>query len=500
MRTLPLPALATVLALPVVGTLAGVDPFSTVGSAPVLDTVLGSGLAAATLTCCWLGHGLREGQALSLVVIGWALWALRFQAWAPAEVVALASAAGVLVVLGSALALGRWRRSVVLVAAAALLIHVLAYQPFSQPGCGSVCIETWAPLADRWGAREALGVAIGLEWLILLAVLGRPPSRRVLPLGLAAVAAAAADSDSWWRWPQIETSVMEDRLRTAAVAGLAVWLGATIIRRMLARRSVHDLVQALSAHEDFPGVAFAVPGTSRWVGLDGQPVLPAATAVQLPGPDGRASVSIPRSWRAVGSLSPVDRFLLDSARLAVVARARLDDLRASQQRIVAAADAERRRVERDLHDGVQQQLVGASLLLASRQDPGLAGAERKVREAAAALRDISHGALLAVLGSDGLQAALEDLIVGTETELVGADIPWLDASVERAAYDVVAAAVRTTHQPLTVRLEVRDGRFSVVCNPSPGLPGQMVVDRVAATGGCLEADAATLKAHWPCES
>lgn len=492
--------MATFSTLPVVATLAGVDPFGTVGPTPVLDTALGCGLALALLACCWLGLSLREGQALSLVVIGWALWALRFQTWAPAEVVALASAAGVLVVLGSALALGRLRRGVMVLGAAALLVHVLAYQPFSQPGCGSVCVETWAPLAGLWGAKTALGIAVGLEWLVLLAILVGPFSPWVLLLGLTTLAAVAADSSSWWRWPTLESTIAEDRLRTAAVVVLAVCLGATIVRRMLARRAVHDLVQALSAREDFPGVAFAVPGAGRWVAVDGRRVLPPSAGLRLPGPDGHAAVSVPRSWRAEDSLSPVDRFLLDSARLTVVARARLADLRASQQRIVAAADAERRRVERDLHDGIQQQLVGARLLLASREDPGVAGAERKVGEAAAALRNISHGALLSVLVTDGLQAALEDLVVGTDTQLVGADLPPLDASVERAAYDVVAGAVRTTRQPFTVRLEVRDRRFSVICDPSPGLPEQMVLDRVAATGGRVQEEGATMKAQWPCES
>lgn len=499
MRTLLLPGLATVLALPAVGTFAAVDPFDAVDPHPLLDGALGVGLVVTMLVCCWLGAGLREGQALSIAVVGWELWALRFQSWASAEIVALASAAGVLVVVGAAFAVGRRHWGVVALGSAALLTHLLGYQPFSQPWCGMVCVETWAPMAEWWGPGEALGISVGLEWLVVLVVVGSLESWRALPCAVAAVAAAAADTIPWWRWSQAEASAVEDRLRTAAVVGLGVWLGWTIIQRMVARGATQDLVRQLTAVESFPGVAFAVPGSPRWVDHDGQPCVPAEGAVELPGPDGRPSVSVPESWRAADSLSPVDMFVLDSARLAVVARTRMDDLRASQQRIVAAADSERRRIERDLHDGVQQQLVGASLHLAARGDPATETAERQIRETAAALRDISHGSLLAVLGSEGLLAALEDLMVGTEAELVWSSIPPLEPSVERAAYDVVAGALRSKTASMTVRFMVGEGRFCVICEPSPDLLRQEVIDRVAATGGSLD-DADGLKACWPCES
>jgi len=129
----------------------------------------------------------------------------------------------------------------------------------------------------------------------------------------------------------------------------------------------------------------------------------------------------------------------------------------------------------------------------------MAAVERQIRETAAALRDISHGSLLAVLGSEGLLAALEDLMVGTEAELVWTDIPPLEPSVERAAYDVVAGVLRSTTASVTVRFVVGDGHFCVICGPNPGLPRQQVIDRVEATGGGLD-DADELKACWPCES
>ena len=91
------------------------------------------------------------------------------------------------------------------------------------------------------------------------------------------------------------------------------------------------------------------------------------------------------------------------------------ELRASRARIVEAGDAERRRLERDLHDGAQQRLVVLSfalrLLRAARRAGGRAldAAERELRGALAELRELAHGIYPAVLADEGLAAALEAL-------------------------------------------------------------------------------------------
>ena len=100
-------------------------------------------------------------------------------------------------------------------------------------------------------------------------------------------------------------------------------------------------------------------------------------------------------------------------------RAKLDELRASRARIVAAADAERRRLERDLHDGAQQRLVDARARRPPRAPPArrrrrglddaLATAEEQLQIAVAELRELAHGLFPAVLGEEGLAAALEAL-------------------------------------------------------------------------------------------
>ncbi len=65
----------------------------------------------------------------------------------------------------------------------------------------------------------------------------------------------------------------------------------------------------------------------------------------------------------LAGLTPATRWALRNAQLAAVARARLAEVQASQRRIVAASDAERRRIERDLHDGAQQRLVSVAFHL-----------------------------------------------------------------------------------------------------------------------------------------
>jgi signal transduction histidine kinase len=109
---------------------------------------------------------------------------------------------------------------------------------------------------------------------------------------------------------------------------------------------------------------------------------------------------------------------LDNARLNVELRTRLEELKGSRARIVAAGDAERRRLERDLHDGAQQRLLGVALQLRLLQlrmgaDPGAATAiVGRLREEVAAslceLRDLARGLHPAVLDS-GLALALEAL-------------------------------------------------------------------------------------------
>jgi signal transduction histidine kinase len=142
-------------------------------------------------------------------------------------------------------------------------------------------------------------------------------------------------------------------------------------------------------------VHFAVPGEARWVDVAGR------DATDLPGQDKYVVLSdesgpVLRLLVARGTdqgdllaaLTPATRLALQNAQLSAVAKARLADVQASQRRVVATSDSERRRIERDLHDGAQQRLVSVAFHLKvalAGADPStsvrLAAAESRVRDA-----------------------------------------------------------------------------------------------------------------------
>ena len=118
----------------------------------------------------------------------------------------------------------------------------------------------------------------------------------------------------------------------------------------------------------------------------------------------------------VESVRAAAELVLENERLAAEVRSQLAEVRASRARIVAAADDERRRFERDLHDGAQQRLVAMSLKLSLARadaDPTLATplaeAQDDVEQALAELREFARGVHSSVLREDGLDAAVESL-------------------------------------------------------------------------------------------
>ena len=128
----------------------------------------------------------------------------------------------------------------------------------------------------------------------------------------------------------------------------------------------------------------------------------------------------PELVRAAGAAA---RLALENARLQAETRAQLVQVRESRVRIVAAADEERRRIERDLHDGAQQRLVALALQLRiaqrklGRADPELDGllatAVDELQAAVEELRELARGVHPAILTEEGLAAALESLLSRT---------------------------------------------------------------------------------------
>ena len=191
-------------------------------------------------------------------------------------------------------------------------------------------------------------------------------------------------------------------------------------------------------------------------------------------------------------------------------RAEVADLRASRARLVAAGDAERRRLERDLHDGAQSRLVALAVKLrhAERRFAGqpeltalLAGSSAELQAGLEELRELARGIHPAVLTQHGLEPALAALAerAPLSVELAPPPPAGLPAPVEAAIYFVVAegltnvakyadaerAAVRVLRGPATVVAEVADdGVGGAGFDGGSGLRG--LADRVAALGGRLE--------------
>ena len=239
----------------------------------------------------------------------------------------------------------------------------------------------------------------------------------------------------------------------------------------------------------------------------------------------RAAVGVPivvdgRLWGAMGAAAterlPPDAearigeftALIATAIANIEARA---ELTASRARIVAAADDERRRVVRDLHDGAQQRLVHTVITLklaqqtlqgdaaeaASLVGEALEHAQRATHE----LRELAHGILPAVLTAGGLRGGVDALASRTPVPVqVDVCTDRLPATIEATAYFVVAealtnvakharaesAAVAARVEDGTLRIEVRDDGVGGARPEGRGLQG--LADRLAALDGRLQVD------------
>jgi signal transduction histidine kinase len=269
-------------------------------------------------------------------------------------------------------------------------------------------------------------------------------------------------------------------------------------------------------------VAYWLPDRERFVDEHGKPV-------ELPEPgSGRAWTAVERDGRRVAAIvhdaaldtsrelveaaAASSSLAMDNERLRADLQARVEELRDSRMRIMAAGDAARRRIERNLHDGAQQQLVALALelrvLKARTTDedakPKLDELSERLATALAELRELARGIHPAILTDRGLAPAINSLAeratlpVDVEVEVPEERLP---APVEAAAYFLVAEALtnvaryaEASHASVAVVLEgdvlvVRvadDGVGGVDPAAGGGLRG--LDDRVATVGGSLSID------------
>ena len=229
----------------------------------------------------------------------------------------------------------------------------------------------------------------------------------------------------------------------------------------------------------------------------------------------------------VESVRATAALVLENERLAAEIRAQLAEVEASRTRILAATDEERRRLERDLHDGAQQRLVALSLKLALAQidaEPtaatALAGAQEDLESALAELREFARGVHPSILREDGLDAAVQTLArqAPIPVSVSPGTAVRLPDRVELAAYFFVSEALTNVAKharasSASVSTLVRDGALTVVVaddgvggatsGNGSGLAG--LADRLAALNGELDIESlpglgTTLTARIPCAS
>lgn len=378
-----------------------------------------------------------------------------------------------------------------------------AYGPAWLAG-GVLCVNASLIIAAAQGVfarRDAYGL-----WLEIVA--GLVPVTLALSLFVARVA--------------------EDRLVTL-VADLEATGPGTTLRNALRRTLADPSLE----------IVYLRAGSGGWINELG---IPAAAPTST---DGLASTPVVRDGRPIAALLHDPALLrhperlraaigatalaIDNQQLKSDLRAQLHDVRASRSRIVEAADRERRRVERNLHDGAQQRLVGLALTLrlAARRagaDPDLTGllgeAAGDLDEAIAELRELARGIHPAIVTDAGLAGALEALAErsGVPVALDVEGVESVPGHVAVGAYYVAAEALANTNRHAgasmaTVRARVSDdalnlavvddGRGGAAAGSGSGLEG--LADRVGSLGGVLSIDSqdgrgTTIRAEIPLRS
>ncbi len=364
----------------------------------------------------------------------------------------------------------------------------------------------------------------------------------VVKLGALAVASNVEQRFDAWALGDIVTATSGTGIALAFVVGL--------VRGRLARQAVADLVLELETGGGRPALRDTVAKALRdpsvellYPGPDGAYLDAAGQLRRLPETADRATTRIEAGGQtlavlvhdpAIGeqpeltrSVIAAVRLAIENERLAAEVRAQLAEVQASRARIVAAGDAERRRIERDLHDGAQQRLVTLALRLQMARSAAdlaspeatemLDGATRELEGAISELRELARGLHPSALETDGLRGAITALAERTPIP-VTLDVTdqRFDLDVETAAYYVVAEAftniARSAQASLaSVRVQAGDGVLHVEvvddgvggADPSRGSGLRGLQDRVAALGGSLTVESppgagTAIRAELPC--
>jgi len=447
--------------------------------------------------------------------------------------------------------------------------RVLFYNPFADPNCVSWCTPN--PLLLHGSQTLARGLdwaELGLVALVAAAVAGLG-SRRLVRATTAArhiqapvVLPATLFIGAWTLRVAVVTTTPGEApahpILTATFVACAAAIGSTaaglawslsrsargaITLRRLARQAAGgsreaplELALAQATGDASLRLAFPLHDGERWIDREGSDIEPpqnapglAVTTIRREGHTVAAVLHDPAILddavlrREIGTAAAL---AIDNERLRAETLSRLHELKAARVRIVETGDAERRALERDLHDGAQQRLVSLSIALRMAQNAfdehGATAASASLRDAGvtlgraiAELRELAHGVHPVELTDEGLGAAI-DVLAETAPMIVGA-LPEqrLAPSTEIATYTLIEEAVRRAAARddgtvPSVHAQLADGWLIVEVEdrgePSPqsALADLVsVADRVRALEGRLTVEArggagVLIRAELPC--
>lgn len=306
---------------------------------------------------------------------------------------------------------------------------------------------------------------------------------------------------AWWI---AEVMRLRVRMRQLAVdSATAAELGPLVVR----------LAEALD--DESVDIGYWLESEGRYVSRDGHPT-------DLSAGDGARAVTIERRGKPVAAirhrqgiepgairaeLTPSFLVALDNERLHAAGRANLHALRTSRARLVSVQEQQRRQVERDLHDGIQQRLLSILFNLrlarmAAERSHGpenlawLERAEARTLAIVEEVRRLAHGIHPAILSQAGLSAALESLaelspIPMTVVVEPSVQLPQpLEATVYQAIVDTLADSVLAGASAMSIAVRKADGDVAVEIDHDgvTASPRVRLVDRVAAAGGSVSVE------------
>jgi signal transduction histidine kinase len=430
------------------------------------------------------------------------------------------------------------------------VVRALVYEPLLDAGCGPYCgrspvvVHTDLDLAarlDATGTVLTLLVGTGLSLIIVGDLVRRRRTTRAGVIaslagagGAALFAAAAAFELRFAGAPSSEAIAIVLGLGASACWAVAISVSISCGERIAVRRGLAEVTRALAEHDEpievEPMLRDALGDRTLQIGYwldDVGFVGPDGRSLGAPSP-GRQQTALVIRGRTVAilvheegslpaelvreSLGPQARLAIQNESLELELRRHISDLRASRQRIVDTAEAERRRLERDLHDGAQQSLLALSFELRRGEraaeragDPVstvLFGATRDVAaRTLEQLRGLASGIHSATLTGAGLEDALRGFAADrTPVPAFRLDVGGrLPEPTEAAVFSIVTALVDATRTGEQAKITIhRSGDVVFIRSESDDEPPAYVLDRVGAAGGSRVPDERGLELVLPC--